>query len=229
MQESWQLALWTSLECGDMLDRMLSMGQQSRRISVMKVIVAINVAIFFIEALLPLSVRVGLESTFGLSMHGIANGMLWQFFTYQFLHASLFHLFVNMVGLWFAGRILENLVGTIRFLLLYLLCGATGGVFQLLFSPGPVLLGASGSVCGVITAFCALFPEMQITALIFFILPINLRAKWLGIAIVGVSLFFSITGLGGNISHEAHLGGALAGYAFVWLGRRQRFKILPSR
>lgn len=196
--------------------------QYSRRhVSALKVIVGINVAVFVLESLLTGRSQAWVDAVFGLSQRGISHGMVWQFVTHQFVHASLFHLLVNMLGLWFAGRVLENLLGPGRFVLFYLACGVAGGVLQLLLSPGPVLIGASGAVCGIVAAFSALYPEMQITALLFFVLPIRMKAKWLGWIIVIASIFLLVSGLGGNIGNAAHLGGALAGYAIVRMGRRR--------
>ncbi len=197
------------------------MQYSRQRVSALKVIVGINVAAFVLESLLPGRGQAWVDALFGLSQRGISHGMIWQFVTHQFVHASLFHLLVNMLGLWFAGRVLEKLLGPVRFVLFYLACGVAGGVLQLLLSPGPVLIGASGAVCGVVAAFSALYQEMQITALLFFVLPIRMRAKWLGWIIVIVSIFLLATGLGGNIGNAAHLGGALAGYAIVRMGRRR--------
>jgi len=155
----------------------------------------------------------------------MSRGMVWQLLTHQFLHANFLHVAMNMLGLWFAGRIMENLLGARAFVLLYLTCGVAGGLCQLVFVPGAILIGASGAVCGLITAFSALYPEMQITALLFFVIPVRLRAKWLGYGLVIVSVFFTLTGLGGNVGHAAHLGGALAGYVSVWISRR-RFRVV---
>lgn len=197
------------------------MQYSRQRVSALKVIVGINVAVFVLESVLPGSGQTWVDALFGLSQRGISHGMIWQFVTHQFVHASLFHLLVNMLGLWFAGRVLENLLGPGRFVLFYLACGIAGGVLQLLLSPGPVLIGASGAVCGVVAAFSALYPEMPITALLFFVLPIRMKAKWLGWIIVIVSVFLLATGLGGNIGNAAHLGGALAGYGIVLVGQRR--------
>ena len=200
---------------------MLSLRQDGR-LSVLRVLVGLNILIFLFTLLLSPMGVIRFEGFFGLSMRGISEGMIWQFVTHQFLHGSLFHLLVNMLGLWFAGRILENLLGGWKFLLFYLTCGIFGGIFQLLLAPGPVLIGASGAVCGVVAAFSALYPEMQISVLLFFVLPLRMRAKWLGRIIVTLSLFFVLTGLMGNVGNAAHLGGALAGYAIVWLGKPRR-------
>ena len=197
---------------------MLSL-RQNGRLSVLRVLVGLNVLIFLFSLLLTPMGHIRFDGIFGLSMRGISDGMIWQFVTHQFLHGSLLHLLVNMLGLWFAGRVLENLLGGWKFLLFYLTCGIIGGIFQLVIDPGPILIGASGAVCGVVAAFSALYPEMQITALLFFVLPVRMRAKWLGRLIVIVSVFLILTGLMGNVGNAAHLGGALAGYAFVWLGK----------
>lgn len=194
--------------------------RQDGRFSVLRMIVAANVGIFVLTSLL--GIRNGVDEYFGLSLRGIAHGYFWQFVTHQFLHGSIFHLAVNMLGLWFAGRILENLLGGWRFLGFYLICGVVGGIFQIVLDPGPILIGASGSVCGVIAAFSALYPELPITALLFFVVPIRMRAKWLGRMIVIISIFLIVTGLLGHVGNAAHLGGALTGYAFVRFGRRRR-------
>lgn len=196
------------------------------RFSMVKILVGVNVAIFLLELLLNPVGREWVEAMFELNQRGISNGMVWQFVTYQFLHANTLHVAVNMLGLWFAGRVLENLLGSWRFLLFYLACGVSGGILQLLIDPGHSVIGASGAVCGVIAAFSALYPEMLITALLFFVLPIRMRAKWLGILIVVISVFLIVTGLGGNIGNAAHLGGALAGYAIVWIGKQRRPRLV---
>ena len=151
----------------------------------------------------------------GLSGRGLSKGMVWQLVTYQFVHAGILHLLVNMAGLWFTGPVLERLMGVRRFVTFYLLAGVAGGLMQMLFSPAPNLVGASGSVCGLVAAFSALFPRMPITALLFFVIPVRMEARWLGVSIVILSLFLLVTGLFGNIGNAAHLGGALAGYAWV--------------
>ncbi|MFZ4774287.1 MAG: rhomboid family intramembrane serine protease [Terrimicrobiaceae bacterium] len=193
----------------------------------MKILVAVNVAIFLLESLFTPMGRIQMDAIFGLSTRGVSEGMLWQFVTHQFLHGSFLHLLVNMLGLWFAGMVLENLLGGWRFLLLYLACGISGGILQLLVEPGPILIGASGAVCGVVAAFSGLFPEMPITALLFFVIPVRMRAKWLGRAIIIFSVLFLISGLGGNIGNGAHLGGALAGYLIIWLGKQRHPRFVP--
>ncbi len=181
-------------------------------------LVAINTTIFLYEQMVLLlgggrPLRLG-----ALSVQGLAEGRWWQLVTHAFLHGSVVHLFVNMAGLWFAGRIIERVMGTGRFLVLYGFAAVAGGLVQILLTGGNTsLIGASGAVCGVVIAFTTMFPEAQIMALLFFVIPIRLRAKYLGWAITGSSLLFLVTGFEPWIGHAAHLGGCVAGYLFARL------------
>jgi membrane associated rhomboid family serine protease len=154
------------------------------------------------------------EWTLGLTGRGLEHGMLWQVVTYQFLHANELHIFVNMLGLWFAGRELEPVVGTPRFVALYLVGGIVGGLAQIAFSPAQLLIGASASVCAVLLALTTLFPRLPVTALVFFVLPIRMKAGTLGWILVGVSVFLWISGLLPEVGHAAHLGGFATGFVF---------------
>ncbi len=155
------------------------------------------------------------ETYFALSREGIAQGFYWQFLTYMFLHGGWLHLLVNCLGLYFAGREVEIVCGPRHLLGIYFAGGLAGGILQLLCVPGVPLIGASAGVCAVLLAFTTMLPELEITALIFFILPIRMRAKWLGRIVVGSSILFAVSGYGGNIGHVAHLGGAMLGWFYA--------------
>lgn len=194
---------------------------RSIELTAVKALIGINVLVFVLMEISP-SFHLFADSKLGLSEGGLARGMIWQFVTYQFVHAGFLHLLVNMLGLWFAGNILERLFGEKKFVVFYLVCGVVGGLVQLVLVPGPmVVVGASGAVCGLVAAFSTMFPQMPITALIFFVIPVRMRAMWLGIIIAGVSVLLLVTGWFGNIGNAAHLGGALAGFAMVKLQRRR--------
>ncbi len=189
-------------------------------LTAVKGLIGTNILIFVLMSVSPTVGDFG-DRILGLSEGGLAKGMLWQFVTYQFVHAGLVHLLVNMLGLWFAGNILERLFGPRKFLQFYLACGIAGGLLQIALVPGPTVVGASGAVCGLVAAFSTMFPQMPITALIFFVIPVRMRAMWLGIIVAGVSLLLLITGWFGNIGNAAHLGGAIAGFAMVKFQRRR--------
>ena len=126
-----------------------------------------------------------------LAVEAWSKAAWWQLITHAFLHGNIWHLLFNMAGLWFAGRIVERVMGTGRFLALYFACAVAGGIAQLLLEGGKfLLLGASGAVCGVILAFATIFPEAQIVMLLFFVIPLRLRAKYLGWGLTGSSVLF---------------------------------------
>lgn len=186
-----------------------------------RALIALNVAVFLFE-LLAGRAWILVIHAFGLTAEGLRDGALWQLVTYQFLHANELHILVNMVGLWFAGRELERALGTGRFLLVYLAGGVAGGLCQVLLAPsGAPLIGASGSVCAVLLALTTLFPRAPIVALLFFVLPVRMRARTLGFALVAVSIGFWLSGWQPEVGHLAHLGGFAAGWAFgrAWRSR----------
>jgi membrane associated rhomboid family serine protease len=87
---------------------------------------------------------------------GVANGEWWRLITSAFLHYGPFHLAMNMFALYFAGSILEQVLGRWRFLLLYLVSGVAGAAGALYWSPNAITVGASGAVFGMLGALLVL-------------------------------------------------------------------------
>jgi membrane associated rhomboid family serine protease len=83
---------------------------------------------------------------------GLAQGEWWRLLTAAFLHNGPIHLGLNMLGLWWIGRALENWLGPGRYLLLYLVSGLAGSAGALLVSPGAITVGASGAIFGILGA-----------------------------------------------------------------------------
>jgi membrane associated rhomboid family serine protease len=200
-------------------------------------IVLVCTGIFLIQYLAGVKANNWLISVFGLSRSGIESGFYWEFVSHMFLHGNFFHLLVNMLALWFAGREMERILGAWRFLALFLLGGIVGGILQIAVFPQGSLIGASGGVCAVLLAFTTSFPELPITALLFFILPLRLKAKYLGWGIMGISILFLALNIEPQIGHLAHLGGCLTGMAyaklyaarFPWIGTRVSLpKVTPA-
>jgi len=198
----------------------------SRRTTpVTKVLLALNAAIYLFASLMGPEFENSLVLVFGLSNAGLEAGFLWQPLTHMFLHGNLFHLLVNMIALWFAGRAVEMWLGPWRYLAVFFAGGILGGFLQVYSFPGGFLIGASGGVCAVLLAFTSLEPEMPITALLFFILPLRVKAKYLGYGILLVSLVLPLVGLDPHVGHFAHLGGGLLGFCYgTWLRRSGRFR-----
>ncbi|MDB5283722.1 MAG: hypothetical protein JWO06_2797 [Bacteroidota bacterium] len=130
--------------------------------------------------------------------------------TSGFLHISWTHLFFNMVSLFAFGDALEPYLGPVKYTIIYFGALVGGNLFALYVhrSHGDyTAVGASGAVCGVIYACIALFPQMDI-GFIFF--RIHFPA-WLYGTLYVLYCIYGIKTMAGNVGHEAHLGGALAG------------------
>ena len=114
-----------------------------------------------------------------LSKDGLAHGLVFQLLTYQFLHGSMWHLLLNVVGLYFFGRAMEEVLGSAGMLKLYLASGVIGGLlfvglgFAFPGKFGSAVVGASAGVFGLVAAFATRAPEQPITLLVFFVLPVN--------------------------------------------------------
>jgi membrane associated rhomboid family serine protease len=148
-----------------------------------------------------------------------AHFELWRLLTYVFLHdaSTPFHLLFNMLMLWMFGLELEELWGEKRFLSFYLICGCGSGLFSLLHLFHPEfskfsVIGASGAVLGIMTAYSLYFPNRQVY--LFFVLPVNIRVVVIGAALI--SLFGTLSS-NGIISHLTHLGGILVALFYIKL------------
>jgi membrane associated rhomboid family serine protease len=187
--------------------------------------------VFAFQCINDVYVQSFVEDRLALTPAALARGYVWQFLTFQFLHNNLWHLICNLIGIWYFGRFVENVLGKKRFLLAYLGTGVLGGLLQgalmLLFPAhfAPFVYGASAGVMGMFAIFCRLEASSEVRW--SFILPI--RADVLLWITAGISLFFTLvpSGRGGSVAHAAHLGGILGGLAWVKLGWHHDFVPLP--
>lgn len=208
--------------------------------SVVSLLIWMNVAVFVVQTIWQVGQRVGpaeitlFDRLFALSAPQLIRGFVWQPFTYMFLHADIWHILINMLLLWFLGREVEYFLGPRCFTRLYLMCGLAGAALWLAFnfrSDVPVL-GASAAVLGCAIAFATLFPDREITLLLFFVLPIRMRARYLALIAVAVDAIPLLQRTQSNVAHLAHLGGMIIGYLYikelgygrmpVWLDRLHR-------
>lgn len=142
----------------------------------------------------------------------------WTFFTYMFVHGGLLHLLGNSLGLYVFGPIVENRLGSTRFLWYYLYCGVGGAVLSLAlwftgFLPVPGFVGASGAILGLAFAFAKYLPDAE---LLIFPIPFPIKAKRLVWLLAAFDVIGAIIG-GGQVAHFAHLGGLGAGWLFFAL------------
>jgi membrane associated rhomboid family serine protease len=187
-------------------------------------LLVVLVIIFLFQNLMPIRAYRWFEQTFALSLEGIKQGYLWQFLTFQFLHGGFLHILLNGVALYSLGRFMEQVIGRGRFLALYFLSGIAGGALQtlvtlLLDHKDIPVVGASAGIAGLLGAFALMYPHQRLTILLF-VFPVNVRAAVLLWSFIGLSVFGVIAPFG-RIAHAAHLGGILAGLAYVRFSLRR--------
>ncbi|MGB5873876.1 MAG: rhomboid family intramembrane serine protease [Bacteroidota bacterium] len=128
----------------------------------------------------------------------------------HFSHADVGHLFFNMLTLYFFAPVVEQILGSFELLVIYCLSGVAATLLTFVMhrnNPRYRALGASGSVSGVILAAIVLYPSMS---LYLFFLPIPIPGPVFAIGYIVISFFLARRQVG-NIGHDAHIGGALAG------------------
>lgn len=178
----------------------------------------------------------------------------WQVVTHMFMHAGLMHILFNMIGLMSFGPALERVLGEKKFFFFYFACGfgafalynlvnfyqvqqlmaiVESGVDtsfaeqSLAIIYGTPMVGASGAIFGVVTAFAILYPDAK---LIIMPIPIPVKAKYILTLVIVGSIYLGIKQMstinsGDNIAHFAHLGGALVGFIYMMIWKRNRFRI----
>lgn len=138
----------------------------------------------------------------------------WRLLTACFLHAGIFHLLFNMYALVYIGLLLEPHIGSLRFLLIYLLAGIGGSLASLWWNDYMVAVGASGAIFGLYGVFLAL--------LLSKVLDKNIQRAFLTSTLVFV-IYMVLNALKKqtNIDNAAHFGGFFTGFLFG-------FALIPS-
>jgi rhomboid family protein len=151
-------------------------------------------------------------------------------FVSMFLHGGWLHIAGNMLFLWIFGNNVEDRLGRIRFIVLYVLGGLAATGLQLAFDPNAALpnVGASGAIAAILGAYLILFPRAVIQTLVifFFITFVELPATVVLGAWFVLQLFSGVGEMGrqvgGGVAYWAHVGGFVFGMAATWLLFRSR-------
>lgn len=179
----------------------------------------------------------------GLHFFMASDFHLYQFLTYQFLHANLTHLFFNMFALWMFGCVVENVWGAKKFLFYYISCGIGAGLIQELsqwatmelfpemqvevallsggttmipYSQHLMLLANTVGASGAIYAILLAFGMIFPNERIFiFPLPVPIKAKWFVAGYAAIELFETFVSSSDGVAHVAHLGGMLFGFLMI--------------
>jgi membrane associated rhomboid family serine protease len=184
---------------------------EGRGAKVTKALLAINVAVYVAElaqganvngiggSIYTNGVLIALARTGPDHLIGVAEGQYWRLITAAFLHYGPFHLLMNMLALWWFGSLLEQRIGSGKFLLLYLVSGLAGSAGALIASPLDPTVGASGAIFGILGAGLVLERQRDYV----------FGGSALGIIVINLVLTISIP----NISIGAHIGGLIGGAA----------------
>jgi len=159
------------------------------------------------------------------------NPLQWyRVFTSMFLHGDIFHIFFNMLFLYWFGKELELLLGVKRYITLYLVSGVLATVFHTAFTPiiGSIslimpALGASGAISGLLGAYLLIYPRRRLSMCMFyFFIPLCFTTTaaffllfWFATQVIYGYLRF------GGIAFFAHVGGFIAGLSLVYILKRR--------
>lgn len=178
-------------------------------------LIALNVVIFGAELMLGGAHpnRTAFGAWFDLGVLDAGEPYLYQFFTYQFLHGGFMHLAGNMLFLWVFGNPVNGKMGHAPYLLFYL----AGGIFAAAgyaWGLDQRMVGASGSIAAVTTAYLALFPRSHITIVYWWFFIGTFELPSMIMIVFKMIIWDNVISMrlmeGSNIAFEAHL----AGYAF---------------
>lgn len=177
-------------------------------------IIAINLLIYAILALLSQSLDISLNILIKAGAQQTAyieaTGQYWRIFTAMFLHLSILHVGLNMLSLFFIGRVVESVYGRWRYLVIYLVSGIVGGLATFFLQPDAWSVGASGAIFGVFGAL-GVFYVVDRRALGNY--GVGAIANWLFWLALNLVVGFSDP----NIGIVDHIGGLVAGIVLALL------------
>lgn len=206
-------------------------------------IIVANVLVFFYQQTLPEMGAFIYGAIPGYIVFGRTYGAptlepAWAtLFTSMFMHGSLMHLGGNMLFLWIFGNNIEELLGRVRYIVFYLVCGLIAAGLQIVMSLSPEarnvpMIGASGAVAGVLGAYFIKYPTARVRTLlfIFIIIQVVVLPAYIVLGLWFVLQFFNAMAstavrAGGGVAFFAHVGGFVGGMLLVNIfavGRKRR-------
>jgi membrane associated rhomboid family serine protease len=202
-----------------------------------KNLIIINVIVYFLSFFFRMQMDYDVISDFASYPVSSPLFSYYQYFTYQFLHdpVRLTHIIFNMLALFFFGPTLEKSLGTLHFVFFYLLCGVGSEIFnqlidfykitqlsdsmsdivqhqRILYTP---IIGASGSISGVIAGYCLLYPS----TFIYIWGIIKIQARYFLVLTIVEETFLG-TLQASNVAHFAHIGGTITAIILLFIRRK---------
>lgn len=156
---------------------------------------------------------------------GPPQGSAWLgLFSSMFMHGSWMHIIGNLWFLWIFGDNVEDAMGSLRFVIFYLLCGLMAAAAQIFSNTASTIpmVGASGAIGGVMGAYLVLYPRVKVH-LLFILVIIFTTFRVPAIALLGYWVLIQFlggltsSGATGGVAFWAHIGGFVAGVMLVFL------------
>jgi membrane associated rhomboid family serine protease len=178
------------------------------------VLIALNVAVF-------VGARSSVQAQNDLILFGpaVADGDYWRLITSGFLHVEITHILLNMLSLFWLGRMIEPALGHARFVAIYFVALLGGSLGVMILSPDEATLGASGAIYGLLGAAIVMARNRQISLVQSGLLPILAINFVLTISLPGISLGGHLGGL---------VGGLVATFVVEQLSMRRRNSLVPA-
>jgi rhomboid protease GluP len=196
----------------DSFNKFISSIKITNKSSVSIIIIALNILVFIIMVFAGL----GFISFDGQDLYAwganyrpaVVNGQWWRLLTNIFLHGGLMHLIFNMYGLLFVSIFLEPILGRVKFIIAYILCGLLASLASIWWHPATLSVGASGAIFGLYGVLTALLTTNKADAN-------SKKGVLINNAIfIGINLIIGFTG---GIDNAAHIGGLLAGFIIGYI------------
>jgi len=178
------------------------------------VLIALNVAVF-------VGARSSVQAQSDLILFGpaVADGDYWRLITSGFLHVELMHIALNMLSLFWLGRMIEPALGHVRFVAIYLVSLLGGSLGVMILSPGDPTLGASGAIYGLLGAAIVMARNRNISLIQSGLLPILALNFIFTLSVPGISLGGHLGGL---------IGGLVATFVVEQFSMRRRDSLMPA-
>jgi membrane associated rhomboid family serine protease len=174
------------------------------------ILILINVIVFLLIFSMPESMQAAVFESFSFS--GANSLEIWRWITSLFLHVSASHLFFNMLGLYFFGRILEDEIPAQWFVAVYFIAGLLGN-FVFMFSSPAAVVGASGAMFGIMGAAMLLNPIKKVYIYVF---PLPLGIIAITFIVFETMVVYFQPAEFANVANVSHVAGIITGSFFAF-------------
>ena len=203
------------------------------------ILIILCVGIFFFQLSLTDLQNYNIIRHYGMTPINILSNnnsfFVFTIFSSMFLHGGFMHLIGNMLFLWIYGNNIEDSMGHFKFFFFYITCGTAAAFLQALVSPNSdvPMIGASGAVSGVLSAYLLLYPRARVSTLVFIFFFITVLRIPAGILII-IWFFTQIINAGltdpnsPGVAWFAHIGGFCMGAFLIPFFKKRNVKFFSS-